>query len=151
MSINEAIIGSDKGLSPVRCQAFAWTNIDFLSIRTLVTYFSEIWIHDDVIKWKHFPQYWPFVMGIHRWPVDSFNRGQRRGALMIYLIFAWTNGWENNGRRWFETPSHSLWRHCYENTIFIKENLKMMSAKCRPFWCGLNMLIVYKQWQQIDV
>ena len=23
-------------------------------------------IHDDVIKWKHFPRYWPFVRGIHR-------------------------------------------------------------------------------------
>ena len=25
--------------------------------------------HDDVIKWKHFPHYWPFVRGIHRSPV----------------------------------------------------------------------------------
>ena len=24
-------------------------------------------VHDDVIKWKHFPRYWPFVWGIHRW------------------------------------------------------------------------------------
>ena len=23
--------------------------------------------HDDVIKWKHFPRYWPFVLGIPRW------------------------------------------------------------------------------------
>ena len=23
--------------------------------------------YDDVIKWKHFPRYWPFVRGIHRW------------------------------------------------------------------------------------
>ena len=23
--------------------------------------------HDDVIKWRHFPRYWPFVRGIHRW------------------------------------------------------------------------------------
>ena len=22
--------------------------------------------HDDVIKWKNFPRYWPFVRGIHR-------------------------------------------------------------------------------------
>ena len=21
-------------------------------------------IHDDVIKWKHFPRYWPFARGI---------------------------------------------------------------------------------------
>ena len=25
-----------------------------------------ILLHDDVIKWKHFPRYWPFVRGIHR-------------------------------------------------------------------------------------
>ena len=27
--------------------------------------------HDDVMKWKHFPRYWPFVRGIHRSPVNS--------------------------------------------------------------------------------
>ena len=25
--------------------------------------------HDDVIKWKHFSRYWPFLRGIHRSPV----------------------------------------------------------------------------------
>ena len=24
------------------------------------------YVHDDVIKWKHFPRHWPFVRGIHR-------------------------------------------------------------------------------------
>ena len=28
---------------------------------------TEDCIHDDVIKWKHFPRYLPFVRGIHRW------------------------------------------------------------------------------------
>ena len=42
--------------------------------------------HDDVIKWKHFPRYWPFVWGIHRSPVNSPHKGQRRGALMFSLI-----------------------------------------------------------------
>ena len=32
--------------------------------------------HDDVIKWKHFPRYWPFVRGIHRSPVNSPHKGQ---------------------------------------------------------------------------
>ena len=27
---------------------------------------SSFWMHDDVIKWKHFPRYLPFVRGIHR-------------------------------------------------------------------------------------
>ena len=52
--------------------------------------------HDDVIKWKHFPRYWPFVRGIHRSPVNSPHRGQWRGALMVSLICARINGWVNN-------------------------------------------------------
>ena len=48
--------------------------------------------HNDVIKWKHFPRYWLFVRGIHRWPVNSPHKGQWRGD----LICAWINGWVNN-------------------------------------------------------
>ena len=52
--------------------------------------------HDDVIKWKHFPRYWPFVRVIHRSPVNSPHKGQWRGALMFSSICAWMNGWVNN-------------------------------------------------------
>ena len=51
--------------------------------------------NDDVIKWKHFPRYWPFVWGIHRSPVYSHQKGQWRGTL-IFFICASTNGWANN-------------------------------------------------------
>ena len=44
--------------------------------------------HDDVIKWKHFPRYWPFVRGIHRSPVNSPHKGQWRRALMFSMICA---------------------------------------------------------------
>ena len=53
--------------------------------------------HDDVIKWKHFPSYWPFVRGIHRSPVNSLHKGQWRGALIFSLIDTWVNSWVNNG------------------------------------------------------
>ena len=52
--------------------------------------------HDDVIKWKHFPRYWPFVWGIHRSPVNSPHKGQWHGALMFSLICVWINGWVSN-------------------------------------------------------
>ena len=52
--------------------------------------------HHDVIKWKHFPRYWPFVRGIHRSPVNSPRIGQWRGALMFTLIYAQIKGWVNN-------------------------------------------------------
>ena len=54
------------------------------------------WRHDDVIKWIHFPRYWPFVRGIHRSPVNSPHKGQWRGALIFTLICARINGWVNN-------------------------------------------------------
>ena len=53
-------------------------------------------IHDDVIKWRHFPRYWPFVRRIHRSPVNSPHKGQWRGALMFTLICARIKGWVNN-------------------------------------------------------
>ena len=52
--------------------------------------------HDDVIKWKHFPRYWPFVRGIHRSPMNSTHKGQWREALMLSLICVWINAWVNN-------------------------------------------------------
>ena len=55
-----------------------------------------ILFHDDVIKWKHFPRYWPYVRGIHRWPVNSPHKGQWREALMFSLICAWISRWVNN-------------------------------------------------------
>ena len=59
--------------------------------------YLQIYIHhNDVIKWKHFPGYWPFVRGIQRSPVNSPHKGQWRGAWMLSLICAWMNGWVNN-------------------------------------------------------
>ena len=52
--------------------------------------------HDDVIKWKHFPRYWPFMREIHQSPVNFPHKGQWRGALMFALICVWINGWVNN-------------------------------------------------------
>ena len=52
--------------------------------------------HDDIIKFKHFPRYWPFVWGIHRSQVNSPHKGQWRIALIFSFICAWINGWVNN-------------------------------------------------------
>ena len=53
-------------------------------------------LHDDVIKWKHFPRNWPFVREIHRSPVNFPHKDQWRGALMFSLIYVWINDWVNN-------------------------------------------------------
>ena len=101
-----------RPMASVRFQAVIWTNTDILSIRSLWTYSSEIWTklkkglshiktlqnsvwdvlghciqtaHNDVIKWKHFPPYWPFVRGIHRSPVNSQHKSQWREALRAFF------------------------------------------------------------------
>ena len=58
---------------------------------------NETMVHDDVIKWKHFLRYWPFVRRIHRSSVNSPHKGQWREALMFSLICTWANSWTNNG------------------------------------------------------
>ena len=79
----------------VKCNVFTHESSSFQSAFWLtVKYIKDNWmhVHDDVIKWKHFPRYWPFVRGIHRSTVNSPHKGQWRGALMFSLICAWING-----------------------------------------------------------
>ena len=61
----------------------------------------------NVMTWKHFPGCWPFVKGIHWWPVDSLHKGPVTQVLMFSLMLAQTNGWIKSCRL-FETP----WRLC---------------------------------------
>ena len=74
-------------------------------------------VNDDVVKWKHFPRYCPFVRGIHRSPVNSPYKGQWRGALMFSLICAWIKVWLNSGE------SGDLRRHRahYDVNVMIVE------------------------------
>ena len=77
------------GLSIIRRRQ-SWNCLIFL-----IKWWNSI-LHDDVIKWKHFPRYWPFVRGIHRSPVNSPHKGQWRGALMFSLTCVWINDCVNN-------------------------------------------------------
>ena len=69
-------------------------------------------LHDDVIKWKHFSRYWPFVRGIHRSPVNSPHKWPVTRGFDVFFDLRLNKrfskqwwGW------WFETLSRSLWRH----------------------------------------
>ena len=86
---NMSSFGSGNGLVSNWRRVSSWINDDPVQWPIYAQ-------HDDVIKWKHFPRYWPFVQGIHRTPVNSPHKGQWRGALMFSLIRARINGWVNN-------------------------------------------------------
>ena len=72
-------------------------------------------LHDDVMKWKHFPCYWTFVREIHRYPVNSPDKGQWRGALMFSLICARINARVNNG----EAGDLRRHRAHYDDTVML--------------------------------
>ena len=72
---------------------------------------------DDVIKWKHFPRFWPFLRGIHRSLVNSPHIGQWHGALMFSMICAWINDWVNN-REAGDLRRH----HAHYDVIVMKGN-----------------------------
>ena len=67
-----------------------------ISCETALSWMSLGFTHDDAIKWKHFPCYWPVVGGTHRPQVNSPHKDQWRGDLVFYLICALINGWVNN-------------------------------------------------------
>ena len=70
--------------------------LDSIFTQVAITAWQGFICHDDVIKWRYFPRYWPFVRGVHRSPVNSPHKGQWRGAFMFSLICVWINGWVNN-------------------------------------------------------
>ena len=93
--------------------------------------------HDDVIKWKHFPRYWPFVRGIHRSSVNSHHKGQWRGALMFSLICARINGWVNN----IEAGDLRRHRTHYDVTVMVEQisglYVRFMEKRGASPWTGL--------------
>ena len=100
---------------------------------------DPIWgwlIHDDVIKWKHFPRCWPFVRGIHRSPVNSPHKGQWRGALMFPLICVRINGWVHNR----EAGDQRRYRTHYD-VIVMLHNEPLMQSSVLCFVISRKMLL----------
>ena len=90
-----------------------------IEIKCLSYWWPSLLTHDDVIKWKHFPCYGPFMRGIHR---SSVNFSDAEFDVFFYLRLnkrlskqSWV--W------WIETPALQLWRHC-----------NMYASVTRPGW-----------------
>ena len=75
-------------------------------INMMIFVCSPVSVHDDVIKWKHFPRYRPVTRSF-----DVFFDLRLNKRLSEQ---SW--GW------WFETLSCPLWRHCNgsSHAIFIR-------------------------------
>ena len=106
-----------------------WCSKGYCSIWESIASLAARKQHDDVIKWKHFPRYWPFVRGIHRSPVNSPHKGQWRGALMFSLMCVWINGWVNNR----EAGDLRHYRAHHDVTVMIwEESIASLAARKHP-------------------
>ena len=76
-----------RDISRVIVGHFEWHHLINRKLRVIINY-------DDVIKWKHFTRYWPFVRGIHRSPVNSLTQSPSDAELWCFLWSApeWTIG-----------------------------------------------------------
>ena len=86
---------------------------------------------DDVIKWNHFPRYWPIVLEIPQSPVDSPHKSQWRRALVFSLICASTNGWTNTQDAGDLRRIHA---HYYVTVMIWHAHLCSITLPCRYTW-----------------
>ena len=101
--------------------------------------------HNDVIKWKHFPRYWPFVRGIHRLPMNPPHKGQWRGALMFSVVCVWISGWVKNR----EVGDLSRHRAHYDVIVIKVLNFTALWLKARRH-VGTNIGWTYTHYQQAE-
>ena len=91
---------------------------------------------DEISAWlRHqmetFSAFLVLCAGIHRSPVNSPHKGQRRGTLMFSLICTLNKRFSKQSWGWwFETPSRSLWRHCNAGNIAARRGRK---PSCKRF------------------
>ena len=102
--------------SPQHCLYTLQGNLIYWSLKSY---------HDDVIKWKYFLHYWPFVRGIYQSPVNSPHKGQWRGALMLSLICVWINAWVND-----REAGASRCHHAHYDIV--------MATAGHPEWVGFH-------------
>ena len=97
--------------------------------------------HDDVTKWKHFLCCWPLwgESTGHRWIPPQ--RPVARSCDVFFDLRLNKRLSKQSRRQWFETPSHSLWRHCnvllysqYKKTIVTHYDLIEVHESNERFW-----------------
>ena len=117
----------------------------------------EIFVfHDDVIKWYIFRATGPFVRGIHRSPMISPQRPVTPSFDVFFDLRRIKSLSKQSKRRWFETPSRTLRRHCNvasflnTQTSYIieirplprkEDNIRIAQSKYHSCWSHGNRKI----------
>ena len=112
---------------------------------------------DDVMTWKRFSRYWPFVMGIHRLPMDSHHKGPVTRDFDIFFDVSLNKQLSKQAICWwFETPCScdvSAMRKMYDNSIMNTTFQDDAVTYCVVSWLlrRLNMIVTtnYNPWNYI--
>ena len=92
-------------------------------------------LHDDVIKWKHFPRYWPFVR-INGW-VNNHEAGDLRCPRTHYdvIVMQWESICSGRGLTVFLASLLSPWINRGHRYV----TASILSVVCHPcHWLPLN-------------
>ena len=93
-------------------------------------------LHDDVIKWKRFPRYWPLCGEFpgHRWIPSQRPVTQ---SFDVSFICAWIDGWVNNRN------AGDLRRHCAHHDITVMNvTLERIGFSVITLWLPYNYLSI---------
>ena len=63
--------------------------LDTFSLITWQDSYKQTQHQDDVIKWKHFLRYWPFVREIHRWIPPTMPETHIFDVFFVLLLNKW--------------------------------------------------------------
>ena len=82
------------------------------------------------------PRHWPFVRGIHRWPVNSPHKWPVTRSFDVFFDLPMNNQLSKQSKGWWrEIPLCSLWHHCSVvlnsvSSFYCKSKILMLWIKC---------------------
>ena len=89
----------------------------------------------DFMKWKHFAYCWLLALCVGNSTVTGefpFQRPVTRSFDVFFDLRLSKQLNKQSRRRWFETPSHSLWRHCNDHAKCQQSSmLGFLEIDCR--------------------
>ena len=110
-------------------------------------------LHDDVIKWKHFPRYWPFVRVTGEFP----SQGPMTRSFDVFFDLRLNKRLSKQSWGWWSRP---FWRHC-NMACHCKVNATPVVCIIHRMYCITSYVTVivtswgpfinkvYKMWDEI--
>ena len=123
-------------------------------------WWHEPWWVNQTTWWRHqmetFSANWPFVRGVHRWPVNSPRQGQWRGALIFTLFYAWINGWVNNREVGDLRRHRAHWDVTMMRTLYIMPNVSVICFHSQPSPFSIYAFNrayqeLFQRWKRINI